>query len=192
VAGLGPDEFGALFARHARLLWVVAASFVPRTAVDDVLQDAAATALARLHQFAPGTDFRAWMTQIVRHTATNHGRRQRRLPAPLDTEPMAGDPPPVVVSDTGKIADHQATFDDAVVRALEALSFEARACLLLQVVLGASQAEIGTTLGIPEGTVASHVHRARRFLRRRLGSAAAVAARPSDNETSITDRGERR
>jgi RNA polymerase sigma-70 factor (ECF subfamily) len=165
---LDRDEFGRLFAQHARLLWVVAAAFVPRPAVEDVLQDAAATALARLERFARGTDFGAWMAQIVRHTASNHGRRWRRRAEALDHEPMAKPATTPAVDRNGSVPSEQDAFDDATVRALAELAPDARACLLLQVVLDLGLAEIGTTLGLPEGTVASHVHRARRLLRARL------------------------
>lgn len=164
-------EFGHLFQAHARVLWVVAAAFVPADAVEDVLQDAAATALARLPEFDPDTSFRAWMTQIVRFTAANVRRRARRRAA----EPLAGDPvqpagngaPPVARD--GSLHELQAEFDDRVLRALDELPAIARACLLLRVVLDLGYAEIGETLGLPEGTVASHVHRARAALRRILG-----------------------
>jgi RNA polymerase sigma-70 factor (ECF subfamily) len=170
-------EFGRMFAANARLLWVVAAAFVPKAAVEDVLQDAAAVALTRLAEFAPGTSFSAWMTQIVRFVAANSRRREQRLAAGAldgDLVPAAERAEIVaheVVAHNGRLHDGQAEFDDHVVRALQDLPADARASLLLRVVMDSSYREIGATLGLPEGTVASHVHRARVALRERLAPA---------------------
>ena len=46
--------------------------------------------------------------------------------------------------------------------------------LLLRVVEGMPYAEISTLLGIPEGTVMSHVHRSKKFARERLTERAPV------------------
>ncbi|MEZ5963956.1 MAG: RNA polymerase sigma factor [Planctomycetota bacterium] len=188
MASLDRDEFGRLFARHARMLWVIAAAFVPRATVDDVLQDAAAVGLARLARFRAGSDFAAWMAQIVRHVAANHARRGRALAPHLEDEPVAARCALPAVTDDGHVADGQDAFDDAVVRALTLLAPEARACLLLDAVLGLEHATIAATLDLPVNTVASHVHRARQALRQRLGSGRGPLAtntmRPADKETS--------
>lgn len=146
-------EFGRLFERHARLLWVVAAAFVPRASAEDVVQEAAAVALDRLHAFDPTTDFRAWMTQIVRNVANNERRRQRRAPTPEPvSEQVASAHTGNGVGGDGGLHELQVHFDDRVVYALANLRSEARAVLLLRVVLDLDYAEIATTLGLPPGT----------------------------------------
>lgn len=169
-------EFGRLFVEHARVLWVVAAAFVPKAAVDDVLQDAAATALSRLHDFDPASSFRAWMVQIVRFTAANARRRGRRddrleLANADDVATLQRPDPWSAIDRNGELRNAQTDFDDCVLRALQDLSAEARACLLLRVVMDLSYREIAASLGLAEGTVASHVHRAREALRRSLAAA---------------------
>jgi len=53
--------------------------------------------------------------------------------------------------------------------ALDALDPRVRAALLASVVDGYTQREIATMLGVPEGTIASWLSRARRTLRETLG-----------------------
>lgn len=179
---LDPEEFGRLFARHARLAWVVAAAHVPRALAEDVVQEAAATALARLDRFASGTDFRAWFVQIVRFTAAAAARRRRRDPLSVhDVEepsdrPANGTSSSAAVDGNGRLRDVQRDFDDRVVAALRDLPDDARAALLMRVVLDMDYGEIAATLDVPPGTVASHLHRARAVLRERLAPDAARAA----------------
>jgi RNA polymerase sigma-70 factor (ECF subfamily) len=168
--------FGRLFVEHARVLWVVAAAFVPKAAVEDVVQEAAAVALTRLHEFRPGSSFRAWMAQIVRFVAANAQRRSRRdaKVATMDEDVIDGhahDDGTAMLDRKGLLRGEQTGFDDHVVHALGELAPEVRASLLLRVVMDMSYADIATTLALPEGTVASHVHRARQVMRARLGAA---------------------
>jgi RNA polymerase sigma-70 factor (ECF subfamily) len=126
-----------------------------------VVQEAAIIAMNKLGEFDSSTSFAAWMSQIVRYVALNEGRKlQRRRPgAPeeaLATLPADAVPAP------------RAAFDERVNAALTHLEERARTCLILRVVHGMSHAEIAATLGIPEGTVMSHVHRAKSALRRSL------------------------
>jgi len=67
---------------------------------------------------------------------------------------------------------------DRVLEALVSLEETARACLLLRTVLDKSYREISLALDIPEGTAMSHVHRARKAMRRMLEES------PHDDETN--------
>ena len=67
---------------------------------------------------------------------------------------------------------------DRIVKALDDLNPELRAVMVLTAVEGFSQREAAQMLGVPEGTVASRVFRARRDLRDALSEGArAVRAR---------------
>ena len=65
-------------------------------------------------------------------------------------------------------AYHDAHFDDDVQRALDALSPDFRAAVVLCDIEGLSYEEIATTLGIKLGTVRSRIHRGRALLREAL------------------------
>jgi RNA polymerase sigma-70 factor (ECF subfamily) len=177
---LDADGFAAAFAAAAPALWTAAAGVLgDRSEAEDVLQEAALIGLRRLDQFQPGTDFRAWCGRIVRYTALNRRRQQRRArtervdPALLAEMIVAREPgsvPPVDVQ--GALLAH-AAFDAALQRALDRLRPTARACLLLKVVMEFDYEAIAQTLGIPAGTAMSHVHRARATLRRALSGPSA-------------------
>lgn len=179
-APLNPDRFAAAYRGAYRLLWLIAAGVTgDRTLADDIVQEAAVTALGKLDQFRPGTSFNAWMGQIVRFTALNRSRKEhRRHAASLESE---GQEPPAPttgidestappIDEQGRLNPGQALFDDRLVAALNQLSEEARACLLLRTVGGLDYQAIAQVLAMPPGTAMSHVHRARHTLRTALAA----------------------
>ena len=168
------SEFAERYQSAYARLWLVAAGMIgDRTEADDIVQEAAIIAFRKRDQFRPGSNFTAWMTEIVRHCAANHKRKSdgRRTfatdPRSLDQE---SSPPPAGGSvDTCRglpaLGDE---LDDDMIRVLNQLSPDARCCLLLRVVDGMSYAEIARILCIPEGTAMSHVYRSKQFMRRQL------------------------
>ena len=120
---------------------------------EDVAQDSYLKAFRSWDRF-DGADVRAWLYTIALRLAFNHLRGRRRWLAAI-----------------GRI-EHRPWADPAdpdLATALRALEPRARAALLLNVVDGYTQAEIGRMLGVPEGTVASWISRSRATLRRELG-----------------------
>ena len=179
MSQLSPEEFAARFTACSRTFWCVAAAIVDDPGLaEDVLLEAAVIALRKLDQFDPDTSFAAWMTQIVRYVALNHARRRsRHLAVAVDparlNETVAADTPETSLEVTGHgqlrldVAD-RGGIDDELLAALRVLDDDARACLLLRVVMELPYREIARMLEIPEGTAMSHVHRARRTLHAQL------------------------
>ncbi len=175
--GLDGEAFTAMFPAAGRALWVVAAAWVGRDEAADVVQEAARVAWQRRSQFRPGSDGKAWLSQIVRHVAANWRRRRRpelRAPELLDAESARERQRSAEWPFDAEACD----LPDAWVRALQKLSEVARACLLLSVVLELSFAEIGGLLEIPENTAASHARRARLQVREALSADPEVAPAP--------------
>jgi RNA polymerase sigma-70 factor (ECF subfamily) len=176
---LDVESFAAQLTGSYRRLWLIAAAITgDRTEADDIVQDAALVALRKLDEFAAGTSFSAWMSQIVRLTALNHLRKTNRQ-STLPTDPLTLDrvsslsptnrrDSDATVGQDGHLAYLQTDFDDDVLGALHSISDLGRACLLLRIVEQLSYAEIAETLQIPQGTAMSHVHRGREQLRQRL------------------------
>jgi RNA polymerase sigma-70 factor, ECF subfamily len=149
-----PGDFTATVDRHYPGL-VQRLTLVLRDAEEakDVAQDAYLRAFQAWDRF-DGTDARAWLHTIGLRVAFNHLRRRR-----LWVRWIAGqrDPPTWVVPDRVDLW-----------RALGTLGPRQRAALLLNVLDGYTQAEIGRMLKVPEGTVASWVSNAKARMRTAL------------------------
>ena len=170
------------FARQYReaypKLYLIAAAIVgDRSHAEDIVQEAAVIALSKLDDFTPGSNFVAWLSEIVRRCAKTHARKTRNRatyptdPVSLDRmrDSQASDSSLLEISgEQGKIPEIQMEFDDDVVHALNSLNDTARCCLLLRVVLQLTYVEIAEIVQIPKGTAMSHVHRGKAILFQRL------------------------
>lgn len=184
----GPAEFAREFKSSFRLLWLIAVGIVKDGALaEDIVQEAALIGLEKMGEFTPGSNFAAWMGKTVRFVAFNQARKEsRRRGLPMTEDEFDPD----VTTDAafsignaeqwrrGELPEDQGHFDDRVVAALRGISPVARACLLLRTLEGLEYSDIAALLEIPEGTAMSHVHRARIFLRQKLGGTAPTAAGP--------------
>jgi len=156
LRGLIDDSFD-LVARVVRNLGV------PPGEVDDVLQRVFSAAADRLADIAPGSE-RAFLVQVAVRWAANARRARARLrEVPGDDLGEVVDPAPSPEDLTEQ--RRAATILD---RLLAAMDLELRAVFVLDEIEEMSRAEIAEALGIPEGTVASRLRRARQDFAQRL------------------------
>ena len=177
---LSPAQFATEFQGCYSRLWLLAAAILgDRHLAEDIVQDAGIAALRQLHEFKAGTNFLAWMSQIVRFQAFNRSRKRTRRrtqnvdPVTLDSEierDTGNQPADQLPDASGTLPPEQTFFDDETMRALQDLRDVARACLLLRVVHQLSYGDIAEMLDIAEGTAMSHVHRSKSLLRKRLSA----------------------
>ena len=139
-----------------------------RADAEDLVQDTLLRAWRSIDTF-DGRHPRAWLLTILRNAQVN--RHRRRRPQLLD------DPDPAAARGLGGTQDSAEdvvvgrTFDVVVDAALSALPTTFRQVVLLVDVHGLTYAEAAEVLGVPEGTVMSRLHRARRRIRDRLAAA---------------------
>lgn len=157
------------------MLWLIAMGMTnDRHLAEDIVQETLAIAWKKSNQFDPATSFSAWTAAIVRNVALN-SRRKRSRQTLVNPEQIDSTPSPDSVADhnpintVGSILPNQQAFDDQVVAALQGLSGAARSCLLLRTVTELSYDKISELLDIAPGTAMSHVYRARKAMRSRLG-----------------------
>lgn len=143
---------------------------------EDLVQETYLRAFRSLHQFAEGTNLRAWLFRIMTNTYINDYRKRQRRPTntSLDdiedfylydhlvdsvVQPQSDNPEEEVLErlTTANITD-----------AIDELPEEFRQVVTLADVEGFSYREIADVLQIPVGTVMSRLFRARRRLRKVL------------------------
>lgn len=139
---------------------------------EDLLQDAVLRAFDSYGQLREPSAARAWLLTILSRTHLNRMRTRRRrsetvsadLDEPAFEAALAEWAPvhtPADEAEAGQLSEQ-------LTRALEALPPELRSIVLLVDVEGFTQREVATMQGVPEGTVASRLFRARRQLRTAL------------------------
>jgi RNA polymerase sigma factor (sigma-70 family) len=126
---------------------------------DDVAQDAFVAGWASLRSLKDRQGFRAWLCGIAWRKAQDRIRGARRSAAREAGWLEAIDVPPGVAPEDRL----------ALEGAMAELPADVRACVALCLADGWSHAEAATTLGLPLGTVKSHVARGRARLLKALG-----------------------
>lgn len=165
-------SFGELALPQLELLYRVARRLVrDEHEAEDLVQETylkAYKAFARFELREMG--IRPWLLKILNNTFLNRIARQRNTPRRAEQELLeqteADAALPVELD-----YEH---LDAEVARALEALSPEFRAVMLLWATMELSYQEIADILELPIGTVMSRLHRARRQLAAELKNYAAA------------------
>ena len=170
------QEFAELFREAYPRLWTVASAILgDHTLAEDTVQESAITGLRIRGDFQRGTNFTAWMSQVVRFKALNQRKTtNNRKTSSLDVnyvdvvEHAATGLQQQAVTSCGELTPDQEAFDDQVAQAIRDLDPQRRACLLLRAVHGLSYEEIAELVELPAGTAMSHVHRAKAAMRKSL------------------------
>jgi RNA polymerase sigma factor (sigma-70 family) len=139
------------------------ARFLPnREDAEDACQDTLLALARGIGRFEGRSSFRTWLHRLAANRARSTYQRLRgRFLAEAAGVPLPDRPDP---RRTSVVAGTRLDLLDA----LERLRPELAESVVLRDVLGLSYREIGTLLDVPEGTVKSRIHEARRRLRERL------------------------
>lgn len=134
------------------------------TEADDLVQDACIRAISRAELYDPTHPLDRWMFRITRNLWYSELRKRKVrigagvVPADESTE--------LISNDTGEAR----VLAKDVRKAVAGLPKDLATVLLLVTVEGYSYAEAAELLDIPQGTVMSRIHRARKMLSARLGA----------------------
>ena len=138
---------------------------------EDLVQETYLKALRGFASFQSGSNFRAWMFQILRNTfLSSRSRLEWRMTVAMDSEEDG--PELAVDTETPETILMNRSNSHLVQRAIDDLPVHYRETLLLCEVEEMSYQEVGEILTIPIGTVMSRLARARKSVRESLLSAA--------------------
>ncbi len=135
---------------------------------DDLVQEALTRALAAQHQYAPGTNFRAWVFTILRNAYLSEIRRKDAKTGSLDESPAINAAVPASQDKRLAIRDLRA--------ALGQLRPEQREALILVGASGMSYEDAARVCHCAVGTIKSRLSRARTEL------AAVLAGTPGSSD----------
>jgi RNA polymerase sigma-70 factor (ECF subfamily) len=126
---------------------------------DDVSQQVYLQVFRQLDQFDGRSQFRTWLYRITINEALQHLRRRKGM----RTETLAAEP-----QDQGSNHCHREENRELLSVALSEIDPQLRSIFLLREAEGLTYEQIAKAVGIPMGTVASRLSRAREELQARL------------------------
>ncbi|MBL8232436.1 MAG: sigma-70 family RNA polymerase sigma factor [Bryobacterales bacterium] len=133
-----------------------------RGRAEDVTQEVFLQAWKSFERFEPGTNCRAWLFKILFHSISHYRRKWFRFSFVKESESLIES----CVAYTPPIPDRLT--DEEILAALDRLSPDFRAVVLLVDIEEFSYKEAAGILTIPIGTVMSRLNRGRRQLREQL------------------------
>ena len=151
------DAYGELYGRFARAVQAVLLARLPRTQVDDLVQDVFLHAMTRMRELREPAAFGAWICTLARRRAADFYRRGRPEEDPLPEIIAQGSSPELAAEAAAAIA------------AIQKLPDAYRETLALRLIAGMSGPEIAAATGLTADSVRVNLHRGFRLLRAELG-----------------------
>lgn len=159
------DAYAELVRRHAPMAVRTAALLGAGADAEDVVQEALVKAYRSLGRFRAGAPFRPWLLRIVANEARNHHRSAVRRGS---REQVAAAIPEALLDPGDQVADRERRA--GLLAAVNALPDRLRVVVTCRYLLDLDEAETAATLGLPQGTVKSRLHRGLTRLRSELAA----------------------
>ena len=150
------NAYGELYNRFSRAVHAVLLSRLPRSQVDDLVQEVFLHAMTRIAELREPLAFGAWICTLARRRVADYYRRAT-ADAPLED---------VIAPGTSPETSAEAS---AAVAAIHDLPEAYRETLAMRLVAGMSGPEIAAATGLTPDSVRVNLHRGFRLLRSRLG-----------------------
>jgi RNA polymerase sigma-70 factor, ECF subfamily len=161
--------FQELVSRYHQKIYVVIVGLLRnREDALEVAQETFFRAYRKIKSFQGGSSFYTWLYRIAVNMAIDTQRRQKRNPLDF-RETMDG-----LFEEQNEVAKdpfsdvHDRQLREKLVSAINDLTPEHKAVIILRTVEGLSYKDIGEILGCSEGTVMSRLHYARKKLQEKL------------------------
>lgn len=147
------EGFGRLYDLYAPLVHGILLARVPRTEVDDLVQDIFLHAFKKLHTLRDSSAFGAWIAMIARNRAVDYYRRSRET---------------VEITDDLRGTDQQESQAAEILELIRSLPEAYRETLVLRLVEGMTGPEIAMRTGLTAASVRVNLHRGMKLLREKL------------------------
>ena len=163
------EAFSTLVERYGGRVYNIALRITNDSdAAADCAQEAFIRAYRALHQYDPSLPLGPWLYRITTNASLNYVQRWHAHETPVEEFPDSAEPDSAGPESSALRREEL----DEVVAALAELPAHYRAALTLRHFQQLSYQEVADALGIPLGTVKTHLHRARAALKVRLAARA--------------------
>lgn len=147
------EGFGRLYDLYAPLVHGILLARVPRTEVDDLVQDIFLHAFKKLHTLRDSAAFGPWIAMIARNRAVDYYRRSRET---------------VEITEEVRGTDKQESKAAEILELIRSLPEAYRETLVLRLVEGMTGPEIAARTGLTAASVRVNLHRGMKLLREKL------------------------
>jgi RNA polymerase sigma-70 factor (ECF subfamily) len=159
------EAFSTLVERYGGRVYNIALRITNDSdAAADCAQEAFIRAYRALHQYDPTLPFGPWLYRIATNASLNHVQRWHAHETPVEEFPDSAEPDEEGPESSALRKEELSE----VMAAMAELPAHYRAALTLRHLQQLSYQEVADSLGIPLGTVKTHLHRARAALKTRL------------------------
>jgi RNA polymerase sigma-70 factor (ECF subfamily) len=148
------EGFTRLYDLYAPLVHGILLARVPRTEVDDLVQDIFLHAFKKLHTLRDSAAFGPWIAMIARNRAVDFHRRSKVT---------------VEINDELRGSDQHDSRATEILELIRSLPEAYRETLVLRLVEGMTGPEIATRTGLTPASVRVNLHRGMKLLREQLG-----------------------
>jgi len=148
------DMYGRLYQLYAPLVHGILLARMPRSEVEDTVQEIFLHALKKLHTLRDFAAFGPWIAMIARNRAMDFHRRSRET---------------VEVTDDLRSSDTSGPKAAEILEIIRSLPDAYRETLVLRLVEGMTGPEIAERTGLTSASVRVNLHRGMKLLRGKLG-----------------------